>query len=219
MIKAAIFDLDGTLCYTIDDLRTAMNAMLAQYGYPQRSVAGILEAINFGAREFVRRSLPEEARANEALVEECFRCYTGHYDLHYLDTTHTYPGIDELIAGLGARGIKLAVLSNKGDSHTKALIARLFPQGSFDVVLGGTDRFPTKPDPSSALWIAGELGAAPDEVLYVGDSDVDMRTACNAGFLPCGVSWGYRPPETLIAAGAEYVVGKPADIAALVQNP
>ena len=218
MIKAAIFDLDGTLCYTINDLRTAMNAMLAEFGFPLRTVEGILAAINFGAHEFVRRSLPEEAQGDPELVERCYACYVGHYDKHYLDTTYAYPGIPELIAGLREDGLKLAVLSNKGDSHTKALISKLFPAGSFDVVLGGTDRFPTKPDPTSALWIARELGAEPDEVLYVGDSDVDMKTADNAGFFACGVSWGYRAPDVLAANGARRIVERPGDLSGLVKS-
>jgi len=212
MYKAAIFDLDGTLCYTIDDLRTAMNAMLAEKGYPERSVEEILSAINFGAREFVRRSLPESLRDDDDIVEECFRCYSSHYDRHYLDTTYTYDGIVELIADLRRENIKTAVLSNKGDSHTKALIDKLFAKGDFDIVQGGSDRFPTKPDPSCALWIASELKVLPGEVLYIGDSDVDMKTAVNAGFHPCGVSWGYRSVDILRRSGSEYIVQTPAQI-------
>jgi len=214
MIKAVIFDLDGTLCYTIDDLRTAMNLMLRDFGYPERTKEQILAAINFGAREFVRRSLPDEAAGDPETLEKCFVCYSAHYSHHYLDETAPYGGIPELIAELKARGLGLAVLTNKGDDHAKMLISKLFGE-SFDIVLGNCGRFPTKPDPASALWIASELGAKPDEVLYVGDSDVDMKTALNAGFVPCGVTWGYRDAETLKSSGAEHIVDTPDGIAAL----
>ena len=211
MIKAAIFDLDGTVCYTINDLRTAMNLMLSEFGMPQRSVEDILSAINFGAREFVRRSMPEDAASDPELVDRCFKCYSERYSEHYLDTTTPYDGIPEVITALKKKGIKVAVLTNKGDAHAKALVKKLFGD-AFDIVLGNCDRFPTKPDPSSALWIASELGVAPREVLYVGDSDVDMRTARNAGFFACGVSWGYRDVPTLCSTGASGIASAPAEI-------
>jgi len=209
MFKAVIFDLDGTLCYTIDDLRTAMNAMLCEMGYPARSKQQIYEAINFGSREFVRRSLPEELRANEDEVTRCHKCYAAHYDVHYLDSTYPYKGIPEVLEALRAKGLKLAVLSNKGDSHTKMMVSKLFRDGLFDLVLGGSERFPHKPEPQSALWIASELGVEPREVLYVCDSNIDMETARNAGFFACGVTWGYRDKYVLTSSGASALVSKP----------
>ena len=211
MIKTAIFDLDGTLCYTIEDLRTAMNLMLDEYGYPLRSTGQILAAINFGAREFVRRSLPAEAADDPELLDRCFRCYTDHYSRHFLDTTYPYDGVPELIGRLKARGISTAVLTNKGDDHAKALVKKLFGD-KFDIVLGNSGRFPSKPDPASALWIAGELGSEPREVLYVGDSDVDMKTARNAGFFACGVNWGYRDVAVLCASGASGIARTAGEI-------
>ena len=211
MIKAAIFDLDGTICYTIDDLRTAMNLMLTEFGMPTRSTEEILAAINCGAREFVRRSMPEDKAKDQDLFERCFKRYSERYSEHFLDSTYPYPGIPELISELGARGIKTAVLTNKGDDHARALVYKIFGD-SFDLVLGNCGRFPTKPDPASALWIASELGAAPREVLYVGDSDVDMKTARNAGFFACGVCWGYRDAVTLCSTGAAGLARSPSDI-------
>lgn len=209
MFKAVIFDLDGTLCYTIDDLRTAMNAMLCEMGYPARSKQQIYEAINFGSREFVRRSLPEDLRSDEDEVTRCHKCYASHYDVHYLDSTYPYDGIPEVLEELRAKGLKLAVLSNKGDSHTKKMVSELFRDGLFDIVLGGSDRFPHKPDPASALWIASELGVEPREVLYVGDSNIDMETARNAGFFACGVTWGYRDKYVLTSSGASALISEP----------
>lgn len=209
MFKAVVFDLDGTLCYTIDDLRTAMNAMLCEMGYPTRTKQQIYEAINFGSREFVRLSLPEQLRGDEDEVTRCHKSYAAHYDLHYLDSTYPYKGIPELLAALRAKGLKLAVLSNKGDAHTKRMVASLFDEGLFDVVLGGSERFPHKPDPQSALWVASELGVEPREVLYVGDSNIDMETARNAGFFACGVTWGYRDRRVLTSSGATALVTDP----------
>lgn len=213
MFKAVILDLDGTLAYTIDDLRTGMNLMLNDMGYPLRSVEQIFEAINCGSREFVRRSLPEEAQNDEAIFEKCFALYNKHYSEHYLDSTYAFDGSKEMLYKLKNSGLSLAVLSNKGDEHTKNMIARIFPEGLFDIVLGNTGRFPTKPCPDSALYIASKLGANPEEVLYVGDSNVDMETACNAGFYPCGVLWGYRDASVLIASGAATLIAKPAELA------
>ena len=211
MIKAVIFDLDGTICYTIEDLRTAMNLMLSEFGMPQRSVDEILAAINFGPREFVRRSMPAKAAADEQLVDRCFKYYSERYSEHYLDKTYPYDGMPELVCELRARGIKTAVLTNKGDAHAKALVYKVFGD-AFDLVLGNCQRFPAKPDPASALWIASELCATPREVLYVGDSDVDMHTARNAGFFACGVSWGYRDVATLCRTGASGIARRPSEI-------
>lgn len=215
MIKAAIFDLDGTLCYTIDDLRCAMNLMLRDFGYPERTVEDILAAINFGAREFVRRSLPKEAASDEATVDRCFKCYSEHYSQHYLDSTYPYKGVPDVVRELKNRGIKLAVLTNKGDEHAKALVAKLFGD-TFDIVLGNCGRFPTKPDPTSALWVAEQLGVEPREVLYAGDSDVDMKTSRNAGFFTCGVTWGYRDASMLCVTGASALVSEPTQFLLLV---
>ena len=211
MFKAVIFDLDGTLCYTIDDLRTAMNAMLEEKGYPVRSKEEIYAAINFGSREFVRRSLPEELRADEDEVTGCHKLYSSHYDIHYLDSTYPYAGIPEVLEKLRAKGLKMGVLSNKGDSHTKKMVSKLFREGLFDEVLGGSERFPHKPEPQSALWMASQLGVEPREVLYVGDSNIDMETARNAGFFACGVTWGYRDELVLTSSGASALVRDPKE--------
>ncbi len=205
MFKAAIFDLDGTLAFTLEDLRTGMNLMLKEKGYPERSLDDILYAVNCGALEFVRKSLPEEHRTNEELVHECHDIYSAHYAKHYLDKTVLYPQIEETIKALKAKGLKLGVLSNKGDKHTKDIVNLLLPD-TFDHVQGYMPEFPTKPDPTSALYITEKFGCKPSEVLYVGDSNVDMETARNAGFFACGCTWGYRGKDVLIASGANVLI-------------
>lgn len=217
MIKAVIFDLDGTLAYTLEDLRTGMNLMCEEMGYPLRTTQDILDAVNCGSLEFVRKSLPLEVQNNEDLVKECHKCYSGHYTQHYLDKTVLYDGIAQLIAELKNRGLKLAVLSNKGDEHTVNLTKKLCGNDTFDHIQGYKPEFPTKPDPTSALYIAKELfGCEPREILYVGDSNVDMETARNAGFFACACTWGYRSVDILIKSGASALINKAEELLMLL---
>ncbi len=217
MIKGVIFDLDGTLAYTIEDLRTAMNLMCKDMGYPERSVDDILAAINCGSLEFVRKSMPEELQSDEELVKKCHGIYSGYYSQHYLDNTVLYNGIEKLIHTLKDMGLKLAVLSNKGDEHTVNLTKKLFGDGVFDHIQGYKPEFPTKPDPTSALYICREiLGLEPDEILYVGDSNVDMETSRNAGFFTCGCTWGFRSWRVLAKTGASALINKAEELLLLI---
>ena len=213
MFKGAIFDLDGTVAYTIDDLMYSMNLMLADFGLPLVDKNGILAAINHGSHQFVRGCMPKDKQDDAELAEKCWKSYSDHYSHHFLDKTYLYEGLDTAIAEMKKRGYKLAVLSNKSDFHTNAIIGKLFPEGTFDIVLGHREEFPTKPDPTSALYICREVfGCEPEEVKYFGDSDVDMKTAVNAGMYPCGVSWGFRSVEILLENGAKKIIEKPEDV-------
>jgi len=205
MYKAAIFDLDGTLADTLDDLGQAMNGMLRHFGWPERSREELCQFINRGARIFVARSMPEGSweDINDSSVTEALRVYNAEYDKCFNDLTSPYEGVPELLAELREKGVKLAVLSNKQDKFVKLITERLFPD-TFDVVRGHGE-FPEKPSPESALATAAEMGVVPEECIFVGDSDIDMKTAQNAGMLPVGVSWGYRPPEILLDAGATVI--------------
>ena len=217
MFKAIIFDLDGTLAYTIEDLKTGMKEMLSELGYPTRSSDEILRAVNYGSREFVRRCLPEDFNAEGEEFEICFNRYNYHYSKHYLDKTAPYEGISETLEMLKNEGFKLAVLSNKGHEHTVNLVSNIFRKGLFDIVLGNTSEFPTKPCPDSGLYIAKELGTLPKEVLYIGDSNIDMQTAKNCGFYACGVTWGYRDAEVLIQSGASTLLNETKEIAVIAR--
>ena len=217
MIKGVIFDLDGTLAYTIEDLRTAMNLMCKDMGYRERSVDDILAAINCGSIEFVRKSMPEELQQDEDLVKKCHGIYSGYYTQHYLDKTVLYDGIEELVHKLKDMGLKLAVLSNKGDEHTVRLTEKLLGKDVFDHIQGCKPEFPTKPDPTSALYITREIfGLEPREILYVGDSDVDMKTSRNAGFFTCGCTWGFRHRRVLIDTGASALINKAEELLLLI---
>lgn len=212
MFKGAIFDLDGTLCYTIDDLQTSMNCMLRDFGFPEVDKNGILAAINYGSHRFVRGCMPPDKRDDDELLERCWKSYSDHYNEHYIDTTYIYPGVLEAVLELKKRGYRLGVLSNKSDGHTNAIVEKLFPRDTFDIVFGHREEFPTKPDPTSTLFICDSFGLAPSEVKYFGDSDVDMKTANNAGVYPCGVTWGYRDRETLKQNGAARLIESAEEI-------
>ncbi|MBO5374618.1 MAG: HAD family hydrolase [Clostridia bacterium] len=217
MIKAIIFDLDGTLCDTMPDLRTAMNAMLARLGYKTRSRADLIRFINNGAREFVRRSLPKEVQRVEFIIDSALGVYETEYAKCYCEKTKAYDGIKAMLMELKGRGYKLAVLSNKQDKFVKDIIDTVFGKGLFNIVQGQSN-LPTKPNPESSLAIARALGAKPDKCLFLGDSDVDMETAKNAGMLSIGCAWGYREAEVLLGAGAERIAENPDAIVPLVDE-
>lgn len=211
--RAFIFDLDGTLVDSMPDLETSMNEMLTSFSFPTRTREQLLSQINCGAREFVARSLTDEQRADDALVDRCLERYQRAYAVHCNENTAPYPGMVGAVTALRRRGAKIALCSNKDQCFCEQIIEKLFP-GLFDTVLG-SGRFPTKPDPAGALWIAGEFGVEPGEVAYVGDSDIDMKTAVAAGFLPVAVSWGYRPLPLLVECGARRTVTSADDFAAI----
>ena len=206
MTKAIIFDLDGTLADTMGDLVLAMNEMLRQLGYPERTREELLRCINRGARHFVFGALPEGAfpSIDDEGVTEALRIYGDAYAAHPVVTTAEFPGMTEALRSLKADGWRLGVLSNKQDELVQTVVGTLVP-GIFDAVSGQRD-LPTKPDPAAALRMAAELGAAPADCVFCGDSDIDMKTAQNAGMYPLGVAWGYRSPELLRASGAAAIV-------------
>lgn len=212
MIKAAIFDLDGTLADTLPDLLTAMNGMLRHFGWPERTLAELKSFINRGARVFVARSMPEGSWSDmhDPIVDEAIEVYNACYDKCYNDETCPFDGITETVEALVSAGLGLGVLSNKQDFFVKPMTEKLFP-GSFGIIRGQGE-YPEKPEPTSAIVTARELGALPEECVFVGDSDIDMKTAVNAGMYPIGVAWGYRDPEVLIEAGAKYIAKTPADL-------
>ncbi len=204
--KYFIFDLDGTVAYTIEDLRTGMNLMLRDFGFKEMSANEILEAINHGMKEFVRGCLPHEHRQNEELLGKAIDVYYSYYNKVLTDTTKPYPDIIPALDYYKSKGIKMAVYSNKDDKNVKTICDKIFPD-YFEITLGGNNgRFEHKPCPDGALYIARLFGAEPDDVAFVGDSDVDMHTARNAGMHPIGVSWGYRPKELLLDLGAETII-------------
>jgi phosphoglycolate phosphatase len=211
MKKAVLFDLDGTLADTIEDLAGAVNRMLARRGLPEHEIELFKLMVGEGFRNLVTRALPERLRS-EDYVESARAEASADYAERCLVRTRPYPGVPELLTELAARGVARAVISNKPDALTKKVVAGLFPAGGFALVRGELPEFPRKPDPSSALDLCARLGAAPGETLYLGDSGVDMKTAKAAGFLALGALWGFRSEAELREAGADALLARPLDL-------
>jgi phosphoglycolate phosphatase len=206
--RAILFDLDGTLLDTLEDLADAVNEALARGGFPPRSLDEYRFLVGDGARNLVRRALPPEHR-DDATVEPCLDAFGAAYARLWDRKTRPYPGIPELLDALAARGLPMAVLSNKPDDFTKLCVARLLPRGRFAVVRGARPDTPPKPDPAAALAIAKQVGVPPADFLYVGDSNTDMGTARAAGMFPVGVTWGFRPASELLEHGARILITEP----------
>lgn len=203
-IKAVVFDLDGTLLNTLPDLCALTNAVLADRGYPTYSLEEIRGFIGDGIRKLMVRALPETATPDEQ--ESAFAEWKQRYPEFGHNETAPYPNIPQLLSALKERGVLLGVLSNKFDAGVVELIDFYFP-GMFQIAHGESSEYPRKPDPTGLLREISELGLASSQVAYVGDSGGDMRTAKAAGTFAIGVSWGYRPKQDLLDAGADVVVG------------
>lgn len=207
MKKLIIFDLDGTLLNTIADLAMATNHALQQLGYPTHDTDTYRFFVGNGINKLLERSLPE-AEKNEANVMRLRSHFLPFYDKHNADLSTPYPGIPELLQTLQQKGMKIAVASNKYQSATVKLILHYFPNIKFVEVLGQREGIPVKPDPSIVFDILRKAEVDKEEVLYVGDSNVDMQTALNAGVDAIGVSWGFRPRTELEAFHPLAVIDK-----------
>lgn len=213
LCKLAVFDLDGTILDTVEDLAASVNAALAASGFPARSVEDVRRFVGNGIRKTLERSAPEGTSA--AAVDRLYADFTEHYRVHNADRTRPYDGIPELVASLREAGIKTAVVSNKVDSAVKALCERFFP-GQFDLTVGERDGVPRKPAPDGVQEVLQTLGVSPEEAVYIGDSDVDIQTARNAGTREILVSWGFKGRAFLEAHGAACVVDTPSEILSLL---
>lgn len=214
-MKVVIFDLDGTLLNTIADLAAAANHALTALGFPRRGEEECTRFVGNGVTKLLERALPDGAKTPEN-VERMREEFFKYYDEHLWDKTTVYPGITELLEALQTQGALLAVASNKYQSATERLVKHFFPQIHFLDVLGQRDGVPVKPDPDIVHEILLSAGAKKEDVLYVGDSDVDMQTAQNAGVRVCAVTWGFRSRELLETFRPDFITGNPADIAAMI---
>jgi phosphoglycolate phosphatase len=200
--KAAVFDLDGTLLNTLEDIADSVNEMLKMYSFPARSYEEIRSFVGNGARNLIRQSLP--ADASSELIDECLTVYITHYSNNMRNKTRPYDGVIPLLRELKEKGMKIAVCSNKGDANVKGLCAEYFG-GLIDVAAGEVLGIKKKPAPDGVFKAIEDLRADPRDVVYIGDSEVDVITGRNAGIPFVGVSWGFRPREVLIAEGAEII--------------
>jgi phosphoglycolate phosphatase len=214
---AVIFDLDGTLLNTLDDIADSANAVLRARGYPEYPVEDYKIFVGNGVQKLIERVLPEGA-GSPALVGECVLEMRDEYSNRWNRKTRPYDGVPAMLDHLRTRSVKTAILSNKPDDFTKRCAESLLPGRSFDVVLGHREGFPHKPDPASALGIARTLGLPPADILFVGDSGIDVETAVNAGMYPAGVLWGYRSGDELKQSGANQLFERPGDISTFVDG-
>lgn len=209
--KGVIFDLDGTLVNSLEDIADSMNTVLEKYGFPTHEVDAYKAFVGRGMTQLVTRALPEDAR-DEARIALYRDALLAQYGANYLRKTRPYDGIIDLLTELSRMNIKLAVFSNKVDHFTKKIIAELFPAHPFSVVLGSGPELPEKPDPKGVLLVSSSLKIPPNSLIYVGDSDVDMQTARKAGMSPAGALWGFRTKEELFENGAEFLLHHPLDL-------
>ncbi len=211
--RAVLFDLDGTLADTLADLANATNSALEQLGCPPHPVDAYRKMVGDGVRQLCARALPKD---KQGLVEEALILVRKQYEEHCFDLTRLYDGIPALVIELHHRGLKLAVLSNKPDDFTNRMIEHYFTPLPFEIVRGQRPGVPLKPDPAAALQIAEELGVPPQNWLYLGDTNTDMRTAKAAGMQPVGVMWGFRKRKELVEAGAEFLIAKPNELLSIL---
>jgi phosphoglycolate phosphatase len=209
--QAIIFDLDGTLLNTLEDIGDSVNQMLAEYAFPGHTLDDYRRFIGNGIQMLVKRALPVQKRS-EAQVHGCVKRAREIYWDNWNRKTRPYDGVEDLLKKLEEKKIPKAVLSNKPHDFTVRYVDAYFSDITFETVRGQSDLFPIKPDPSAALDIAERAGLPPQDFLFVGDSVVDIKTAVSAGMHAVGVSWGFKGPKALLDNGCEFMVHDPMDI-------
>jgi phosphoglycolate phosphatase len=214
MIKTIIFDLDGTLLNTIDDLADAGNWVCRKNGWPEHTTEEFKRMVGHGIPNLVEQFSPENQRSPLLLMSTLAQ-FSEYYGKHNLDSTCPYDGICALLPSLKAQGLQLAVYSNKADEFSRSIVEYFF-SGIFDIVRGKLPAVPCKPDPTGVKQLMRELGASTTSTLFVGDSDVDILTGHNAGLCSCGVTWGFRSREELAREHAEHIVDSPAELDAWI---
>ncbi len=214
--KGFIFDLDGTLLDTIEDIKDSMNQVLERRGFPTYDTKFYKEAVGQGTEKLVIDSLPEDKR-DEKTVKECLFELKENYSKNWANKTKPYKGIPELLKELQKRDMIISILSNKDDRFTKDMVKYFFPNFKFAFVYGSREGIPKKPSPVVPLEIAKKTGIPPENYVFVGDSSFDMETGKNAKMFTIGVSWGFKTVESLIKSGADLIVEKPSQILAIVK--
>lgn len=213
--KAVIFDLDGTLLDTIDDLADSANQILGEAGFSLFDRDKYFYFVGNGARTLIERILPEGKR-DDRQVEAFLDRFSTVYGARQFDKTKPYAGIEEMLLKLGELRLPIAILSNKPEKFVRQIAGHYFKEGLFAVIAGQKDDVPHKPAPDGALAIAGQLNLSPETCFFVGDTSVDMETAKNAGMTAVGVSWGFRTVDELRKHGADYIIDSPDQLFALL---
>ena len=209
----AVFDMDGTILDTLDDLANSLNYALSQAGFPMRSRMEVRSFLGYGRQALIARGVPEGTSADE--IAAVSRSFEAHYALHSADCTRPYPGVLTLLQALRDAGCKTAVVSNKGDEAVRALCRHYFP-GLFDAIAGARDGVPKKPAPDLVEAVLSTLHADKSSAVYIGDSEVDLQTAQNSGLPAILVDWGFRDAAFLQAQGGKTIVSTPEQVLQLI---
>ncbi len=210
--QAAVFDLDGTLLDTLDDLAHSMNRVLESRGLPVHPVDRYRYFVGDGANMLVKRVLPEDRAGDENFFALCLADFLEDYGKNWDSRTRLYPGTAEMLDSLSEMHFRLAVLSNKPDAFTRLCVERHLKRWRFQAVLGERPSVRRKPAPDGALEIAERFGIDPGRCIYLGDTSIDMKTAKGAGMFPVGVLWGFRDEKELSEAGARLLIKRPSDL-------
>lgn len=216
MIKAVLFDLDGTLVNSLEDLANSTNYALSKYGFPTHETEKYKYFVGDGMQKLIERVLPESERDNDT-KQKVFDCFFAYYREHYCDKTTVYSGILRLIDELKSNGIKMSVVSNKAEEMAVTVVKKLFVN-TFDIVCGKREGYPAKPDARLTLKVINDLKVAPSECLFIGDSGMDMAAAVNANCKGVGVLWGFRTKEELLSNGADYIIENPLQIVEIIKE-
>lgn len=210
-----IFDLDGTLLNTLEDLTDSVNYALALYDFPCRSIAEIRSFVGNGVGRLMELSIPDGL--SNPHFEQCLFDFRTHYSKNMWNKTGAYEGIMELLYQLANEHFKMAVVSNKFDTAVKELIQDYFGQ-YIKVAIGESKNVSRKPAPDTVIKALEQLGSVPEKAVYVGDSEVDVKTAKNAGLVCVGVTWGFRDREVLEREGADYIIDKPDELLKVIRD-
>jgi phosphoglycolate phosphatase len=213
--SAVIFDLDGTLLDSLLDLAETVNEVLQTLGRPTHPVDSYRVMVGDGVAMLFQRALPETLH-DSALKQRALELFDQVYSTRWNNRSKPYPGIENMLNALEEVGIRQCILSNKPDAFTKKCTAHFFPSTKFAMVIGHSDRFPRKPDPTSARWIASQLEIGSERIAYVGDTNTDMKTAVDAGLHAIGVTWGFRPESELREWGADSIANDPRELTRLL---
>lgn len=217
MIKAVLFDLDGTLANSLIDLAAATNQALVKFGYPEREVDNFRYYAGDGIPKMIERALPEDARTSE-IIDKVKADYFVYYNEHYNDSTCTYNGVPQLLDALESMGITMAVVTNKAQAFAEKVINKLFGDKYFSLVFGQRDGVPNKPDPTLTLMAMKELGVNPEECIFLGDSGMDVATGVNSGAYPVGELWGFRDEQELKENGAKRIILNPLELIDIIEE-
>lgn len=217
-IDLAVFDLDGTLVNTILDLGNSVSYALRQYGFPTRTIEEYTNFVGNGTYMLIKRSVPKEFFDDEGVCRSVHKAFSDYYALHYADFSRPYENIREVLGKLKNLGVKLCVLTNKPQRFAMDILHKFFPENTFDIIFGSRDGVPKKPDPTAENEIISLMNSDSQRTVHIGDSDVDVYTAHNAGVKCIGCTWGFRTEESLNLAGADFIAHSPEDLVNIISE-